>query len=179
MSRDKHSTHYNGSDLDKSGVSRCCCTSARCLPARGMCCPCSAIVNDGTWNSWSCEGWGCFFYLISQSCHLGILAQSQAFLSKHFHRAAMVCANSFHLPFVFPRVASDFPFSKAEEVLPQSRGEVPWWIRPSIACFSLLFPVVIVLPCPSLPSAQLDKSDSLQSDLALPSFPSCILLSGT
>lgn len=27
------------------------------------------------------------------------------------------------------------------------------------------------LPCPSLPSAQLDKSDSLQSDLALPPFP--------
>jgi len=29
----------------------------------------------------------------------------------------------------------------------------------------------MVLPCPALPSAPLDKSDSLQSDLALPPFP--------
>lgn len=49
---------------------------------------------------------------------------------------------------------------------------LPWgYSQAQHVFFSLPFPVVTVLPCPSHPSAQLDKSVSLQSDLALPPFP--------
>lgn len=49
---------------------------------------------------------------------------------------------------------------------------LPWgYSQAQHVFFSLPFPVVTVLPCPSHPSAELDKSVSLQSDLALPPFP--------
>lgn len=164
------STVPTTSDPGKSGASRCGSTSAGHLPARDMCCPCSAIANDGTLKFLKFEGPGFIFYLISRSCHLGILAQSQASLSKHFHRAAMVCANSFHLPFVFPRVAGHFPFNKAEEALPQSWGEAPQQIWPSMF-FSLSFSLWWWF-CPALPFPQPSQTSQTVSSLTLLCLPS-------
>lgn len=98
----------------------------------------------GHQHSWSCEVRGFFFffslYLISHSCHLGTLVQSQAFLNKHFHRAAMARVSSFHLPFVFPWVVCNLPFSKDEEASVKRQGEASQRIWPSKVCFPSPFP---------------------------------------